>query len=149
MNTGIQDVHNLAWKLRLVTEGEADERLLDTYETERRPVAQENADHSMQNALRMLEVFEALGVPFDLGADRAAAHASMRETLGDAAGRARASGPPSRASAITSTRSGCSSASPTTTAPSSPTGLRGPRSRIARATTSPARGPERGCRTRG
>jgi 2,4-dichlorophenol 6-monooxygenase len=89
MNTGIQDVHNLAWKLRLVMEGEADERLLDTYETERRPVAQENADHSVQNALRMLEVFEALGVPFDLGADRAAAHASMRETLGDPAGRAR------------------------------------------------------------
>ena len=89
MNTGIQDVHNLAWKLRLVMDGDADDRLLDTYETERRPVAQENADHSMQNAFRMLEVFDALGVPFDLGADRAAAHASMRETLGDPAGRER------------------------------------------------------------
>jgi 2,4-dichlorophenol 6-monooxygenase len=89
MNTGIQDVHNLAWKLRLVLAGAAGERLLDTYEAERRPVAQENADHSMQNAFRMLEVFDALGVPIDPGADRAAAHTRMRETLADGAGRER------------------------------------------------------------
>jgi 2,4-dichlorophenol 6-monooxygenase len=89
MNTGIQDVHNLAWKLRLVLAGEASDALLDTYETERRPVAQENADQSMQNAFRMLEVFDALGVPMDLGADRAAAHACMQATLADPDGRAR------------------------------------------------------------
>jgi 2,4-dichlorophenol 6-monooxygenase len=89
MNTGIQDVDNLAWKLRLVLDGAAGDRLLDTYEIERRPVARENADHSMQNAFRMLEVFEALGVPIELGADRAAARARMRETLADDAGRAR------------------------------------------------------------
>jgi 2,4-dichlorophenol 6-monooxygenase len=89
MNTGIQDVHNLAWKLRLVRDGEAGDALLDTYEAERRPVAQENADHSMQNALRMIEVFEALGVPFDLNADRAAAHARMAETLAAPGGRER------------------------------------------------------------
>jgi len=89
MNTGIQDVHNLAWKLRLVLAGEASERLLDTYETERRPVAQENAEQSMQNAFRMLEVFDALGVPMDLGADRAAAHARMQATLAAPGGRAR------------------------------------------------------------
>ena len=91
MNTGIQDVHNLAWKLRLVLDGAAGDRLLDTYEIERRPVAQENADHSMQNAFRMLEVFEALGVPIDLGSDRAAAHARMDETLADRAARRRVS----------------------------------------------------------
>lgn len=39
MNTGIQDSFNLAFKLALVCRGEADERLLDTYEAERRPVA--------------------------------------------------------------------------------------------------------------
>jgi putative polyketide hydroxylase len=38
-NTGIHDVHNLAWKLALVINGQAGRRLLDTYETERRPVA--------------------------------------------------------------------------------------------------------------
>ncbi|WP_436772276.1 FAD-dependent oxidoreductase [Yinghuangia sp. YIM S09857] len=38
-NTGIQDAHNLAWKLAAVLRGEADAALLDTYEAERRPVA--------------------------------------------------------------------------------------------------------------
>jgi 2-polyprenyl-6-methoxyphenol hydroxylase-like FAD-dependent oxidoreductase len=37
-NTGIHDGHNLAWKLALVLKGVAGQRLLTTYETERRPV---------------------------------------------------------------------------------------------------------------
>lgn len=41
MNTGIGDAENLAWKLALVVRDIADERLLDTYETERRPLATE------------------------------------------------------------------------------------------------------------
>ncbi|GAA3702844.1 FAD-dependent oxidoreductase [Nonomuraea antimicrobica] len=36
--TGIQDVHNLAWKLRAVLSGYASPSLLDTYDAERRPV---------------------------------------------------------------------------------------------------------------
>jgi 2-polyprenyl-6-methoxyphenol hydroxylase-like FAD-dependent oxidoreductase len=39
MNTGLQDAYNLAWKLSLVVAGRADERLLDSYEAERMPVA--------------------------------------------------------------------------------------------------------------
>ena len=39
-NTGIQDAHNLAWKLAAVLGGWAGERLLDTYDAERRPVAE-------------------------------------------------------------------------------------------------------------
>lgn len=38
-NTGIQDAHNLAWKLAAVLRGWAGPALLDTYEAERRPVA--------------------------------------------------------------------------------------------------------------
>jgi putative polyketide hydroxylase len=38
-STCIQDAHNLAWKLALTTRGIAGERLLDSYEAERRPVA--------------------------------------------------------------------------------------------------------------
>jgi hypothetical protein len=38
-NTGVQDAHNLAWKLALVLRGLAPAGLLTTYETERRPVA--------------------------------------------------------------------------------------------------------------
>ncbi|KAJ4287851.1 hypothetical protein N0V88_007562 [Collariella sp. IMI 366227] len=46
MNTSIQDAYNLGWKLRLVLQGrvrsaQAAEALLRTYETERRPVAQD------------------------------------------------------------------------------------------------------------
>ncbi|QRX90818.1 FAD-dependent oxidoreductase [Streptomyces noursei] len=39
-NTGIQDAHNLAWKLAAVLDGAAAPALLDTYEEERRPVAE-------------------------------------------------------------------------------------------------------------
>lgn len=45
-NTGIEDVHNLAWKLAAVLRDEADPALLDTYHTERRPVGWYIADQS-------------------------------------------------------------------------------------------------------
>ncbi|KAF5613080.1 phenol 2-monooxygenase [Fusarium tjaetaba] len=38
-NTGIADAHNLAWKLASVLRGESSPELLDTYDVERRPVA--------------------------------------------------------------------------------------------------------------
>jgi 2-polyprenyl-6-methoxyphenol hydroxylase-like FAD-dependent oxidoreductase len=38
MNTGIQDMINLAWKLALVVRAEAPEALLDAYEQDRLPV---------------------------------------------------------------------------------------------------------------
>ena len=41
MNTGIQDAHNLAWKLALVTTGAAAPTLLDSFEAERHAVAQQ------------------------------------------------------------------------------------------------------------
>ncbi|MBC8163782.1 MAG: FAD-dependent monooxygenase, partial [Roseiflexaceae bacterium] len=40
MNTGLLDAHNLAWKLAAVARGAAGDRLLDSYEAERRPFAQ-------------------------------------------------------------------------------------------------------------
>ncbi|MCM6778954.1 FAD-dependent monooxygenase [Nocardia sp. CDC159] len=39
MLTGIGDAENLAWQLALVLQGHADQRLIDTYEAERRPLA--------------------------------------------------------------------------------------------------------------
>ncbi|MCB0972403.1 MAG: FAD-dependent monooxygenase, partial [Acidimicrobiales bacterium] len=51
MNTGIQDAHNLAWKLAWVLEGRAGADLVDTYEAERRPVALANTDYSVVNAI--------------------------------------------------------------------------------------------------
>ncbi|KAJ5646081.1 hypothetical protein N7490_002453 [Penicillium lividum] len=38
-NTGIHDVHNLAWKLAAVLSGQSKPEILDTYTEERRPVA--------------------------------------------------------------------------------------------------------------
>ena len=40
MNTGLQDAYNLGWKLALVVSGRAGTPLLDSYESERIPVAQ-------------------------------------------------------------------------------------------------------------
>ncbi len=60
LNTGVQDAHNLAWKVAAVEAGWARAALLDTYEAERRPVAQQNADVSLRNAVRLGEVYQAL-----------------------------------------------------------------------------------------
>ena len=38
-NTGIEDAHNLAWKLEAVLAGRSTPELLDTYDAERRPIA--------------------------------------------------------------------------------------------------------------
>lgn len=52
LNSGVQDAHNLAWKLAFVLKGHASEKLLDSYDPERRPVAESNADFSMGNRYR-------------------------------------------------------------------------------------------------
>ncbi|TMR21026.1 FAD-dependent oxidoreductase [Nonomuraea turkmeniaca] len=46
-NTGIQDAANLAWKLAYVLRGWASPALLDTYDVERRPVAQLTVDQAL------------------------------------------------------------------------------------------------------
>jgi putative polyketide hydroxylase len=48
MNTGIQDAHNLVWKLAAVMQGWGGPALLETYETERRPVAEYNMRRSVE-----------------------------------------------------------------------------------------------------
>ncbi len=48
LNTGVQDAHNLTWKLALVLQGTADPALLDTYEAERRPVARVVVDRAVR-----------------------------------------------------------------------------------------------------
>jgi 3-(3-hydroxy-phenyl)propionate hydroxylase len=48
-NSGVQDAENLAWKLAAVLRGEADERLLASYETERMQAADENIAHSTRS----------------------------------------------------------------------------------------------------
>ena len=60
MNTGIQDAHNLVWKLVAVDRGKAAPALLDTYEAERLPVAQRNADQSFTNVVKLMDVYAAV-----------------------------------------------------------------------------------------
>lgn len=46
MNVGIQDAHNLGWKLAAVVTGRADDSLLDTYHSERHPVGADLLRHT-------------------------------------------------------------------------------------------------------
>ncbi|MFC5500884.1 FAD-dependent oxidoreductase [Lysinimonas soli] len=63
MNSGIQDAHNIAWKLDAVLAGTADESLLDSYEDERRDVAVYNANRSMENAKNQQEAAAFMSNP--------------------------------------------------------------------------------------
>ena len=60
LNSGVQDAHNLAWKLVYVLRGVASEKLLDSYDPERRPVAQSNADFAFGNSVRFNKIQEAV-----------------------------------------------------------------------------------------
>jgi len=55
MNTGLVDADNLGWKLAAVLQGWGSDALLDTYESERRPVALANAESSLINAVKMAD----------------------------------------------------------------------------------------------
>ena len=47
LNTSIEDALNLAWKLALVLDKKAGKEILDTYESERRPVGRRNCDWAL------------------------------------------------------------------------------------------------------
>lgn len=53
LNTGVQDVHNLCWKLALVLQGAASPSLLATYHDERQPVGRAITEQSLTNAVSM------------------------------------------------------------------------------------------------
>jgi putative polyketide hydroxylase len=53
MNTGVQDVQNLVWKLAAVLAGRAAPSLLDTYHDERQPLGRAITEQSLINAVSM------------------------------------------------------------------------------------------------
>ena len=61
-NTSIQDAFNLAWKLAAVLKGQAAESLLDTYTTERAPIAKQIVTRANQSIGEFGPIFEALGM---------------------------------------------------------------------------------------
>ncbi len=54
-NTGVHSAHNLAWKLAYVLHGHAGEALLDTYDAERRPVAEFTAEQAYMRYVTRLD----------------------------------------------------------------------------------------------
>ena len=61
MSSGVRDAHNLAWKLDAVLRGGADPKLIDTYESERKPHAKEMIDISvsMKNFVSLAKPIQA------------------------------------------------------------------------------------------
>lgn len=62
LNSAVHDAHNLTWKLANVLQGHAGEALLDTYEAERRPVAETNVTNSINSAALRFQLDAALGM---------------------------------------------------------------------------------------
>jgi putative polyketide hydroxylase len=62
LNTGVQDVHNLTWKIAAVLRGKADERLLDSYHDERQPLADITTRNALANAMSMGRTVRKSGV---------------------------------------------------------------------------------------
>ena len=61
-NTSVQDAYNLVWKLAAVLKGHADPGLLDTYTSERAPVAERIVKRANKSSREFVQIFEALGV---------------------------------------------------------------------------------------
>jgi 2,4-dichlorophenol 6-monooxygenase len=62
LNTGIQDAHNLAWKLAAVLAGHACPELLASYEAERRPVARRRVEFATFSFFNHLSVSGGFGM---------------------------------------------------------------------------------------
>ena len=60
LNTGVEDIENVVWKIAAVLRGQADERLLDSYELECRPIAVRNTNQSVKNNSRMQDIERAI-----------------------------------------------------------------------------------------
>lgn len=58
MNVGIGDAVNLAWKIAAVLNGWGGEKLLESYDLERRPVGHRVSDSAMNNSYAMAQVAE-------------------------------------------------------------------------------------------
>lgn len=82
MNLGVADAVDLGWKLSAVLEGWAGSELLDSYETERKPVHRQVLETSTENVASLSEYFLAPALDDDTAegdAQRAGAAAAIEE----------------------------------------------------------------------
>lgn len=77
LNSGVQDIHGLMWRVAAILGGRASITLLDSFEIERIPVAQNNAHQSLTNAIKMVELAVALGTDTEPTSERL--HASLND----------------------------------------------------------------------
>lgn len=61
LNSGLADVHNLAFKIAAVCDGVASDSLLDTYNADRRHVAEVNSLQSVKNGQKIFGLLKSLG----------------------------------------------------------------------------------------
>jgi 2-polyprenyl-6-methoxyphenol hydroxylase-like FAD-dependent oxidoreductase len=85
MNTGIDDVSNLSWKLAAMAQGWGGANLLASYETERMPIALRNTDAARRFAVNIAELAVDPAIEQDSEAGRAARRAAGDKlmTFGD------------------------------------------------------------------
>jgi 2,4-dichlorophenol 6-monooxygenase len=62
LTSGMQDAHNLCWKVAAVVKGQASPGLLDSYEAERRPVVARNVERSVESAFNHFAIGEKIGL---------------------------------------------------------------------------------------
>jgi 2,4-dichlorophenol 6-monooxygenase len=62
LTSGIQDAHNLCWKIGAVLKGQAGDHLLDSYQDERMAVDARNIQRSMENSITHFEMGRAFGL---------------------------------------------------------------------------------------
>jgi putative polyketide hydroxylase len=84
LNSGVQDTVNLAWKLIAVLRGQAGAQVLDSYQSERRPVARFNADQTTSNTKKMAETGWLSGDRYDMSVIETPDGAALRRVIGDA-----------------------------------------------------------------
>ena len=80
MNTGMGDAVDLGWKLEALVRGWGGERLLDSYQAERRPVAKRNVDEATANMKRVVAPPSLADIEAP-GPSGEAARARMREEI--------------------------------------------------------------------
>jgi 2,4-dichlorophenol 6-monooxygenase len=81
LTSGIQDAHNLCWKIAAVVKGDASPSLLESYEAERKPVVTRNVHRSVENAFNHFTIGERIGLMPSAPAEQN--WAALERVLGD------------------------------------------------------------------
>ncbi|WP_334028579.1 FAD-dependent oxidoreductase [Alteromonas sp. P256] len=61
-NTSIQDAYNICWKIAMVLRGNANEKLLESYDKERAPIAKQIVERANKSVADYGRIFESLGL---------------------------------------------------------------------------------------